>query len=239
MIGDYNGDGKDDVGTWLSNTTRQVYVALAFATGMGQQTVWVDSGSAASDVLGSGDANGDGKKDLIMFECTKGKVMVALADGARFGAPTQWHGFFAVSTFERPLVADVTGDGKADIVTLATSSPTAFGDVYVATSDGRQFVDLSGMPNNSSKWHDFFAIQPSERIQVGDLNGDGKTDFFTFLQAAFRPVLHGALARRLDGAQRAVEVGRRGEGDTAAGRRALRWRRQRGRQGGHHRVRPG
>jgi hypothetical protein len=153
---------------------------------MGPSNVWVDSiGFNSSDVLTSGDANGDGKKDLILFARTQGKVFVALSNGTKFGTPTQWHGFFAVSTYERPQVADVNGDGKADIVTFATDSPTAFGDVYVATSDGTKFVDLNGVPNSSSKWHDFFAIRPTEEVRIGDLNGDGKDDFFTFLPAPF------------------------------------------------------
>ena len=186
VIGDYDGDGKDDIATWLGATTRQVYVAKSLGTGMGPATVWVSSiGFNPSDVLMSGDANGDGKEDLILFARTQGKVYVALSDGASFGNPTQWHGFFAVSTYERPQVADVNGDGKADIVTFATDSPTAFGDVYVATSDGTRFVDLNGVPSSSSKWHDFFAIRPTEEVRIGDLNDDGKDDFFTFLPAPF------------------------------------------------------
>ena len=34
VIGDYDGDGKDDIATWLRETTRQVYVALSYGTGM-------------------------------------------------------------------------------------------------------------------------------------------------------------------------------------------------------------
>jgi hypothetical protein len=68
-----------------------------------------------------------------------------------------------------------------DIATFATDSPTAFGDVYVATSNGSAFVDLAGVPDNSSKWHDWFAIRASEEVRTGDLDGDGRQDFFTFL----------------------------------------------------------
>ena len=185
VIGDYDGDNKDDIATWLGKTSRQVYVAKSLGNGMAAATVWVNSiGSQSTDYLASGDANGDGKDDLIMFARTEGKVYVAISDGTKFGAPTVWHPFFAVSTFERPRVADVNGDGKADIVTFATDSPTAFGDVYVAVSNGTSFRDSNG-GQNSDKWHDFFAIRPTEEIRVGDINADSKTDFFTFLPAPF------------------------------------------------------
>ena len=186
VIGDYDGDGRDDIATWLATTTRQVYVALSRGTAMGPEAEWVSSiGATPSDVLASGDANGDGRSDLVLFARTQGKVYVALSEGNRFTAPTLWHGFFAVSTYERPRVADVTGDRRADIVTFATDSPTAFGDVYVATSDGTKFVGLNGAPNASSKWHDWFAIRPEEQVRVGDLDGDGQDDFFTFLPPPF------------------------------------------------------
>ena len=182
VIGDYDGDGLDDIGTWLSTTTRQVYVALSFGTGMAPASVWLGQiGFNPSDVLLAGDANGDGRDDLVLFARTIGKVYVALSNGAGFGAPTQWHGFFAVSTFERPQVGDLNGDGRADIATFATDSPTAFGDVYVAVSDGTKFGD----GGNSAKWHDFFAIRPSEVVRIGDLDGNGRDDFFTFLPPPF------------------------------------------------------
>ena len=182
VIGDYDNDGKDDIATWLGKTTRQVYVARSTGTGMTTATVWLSGiGFDSSDVPLSGDVNNDGKKDLILFARTQGKVYVALSDGTKFGTPTEWHAFFAVSTYERPRVADVDGDGRADIVTFATDSPTAYGDVYVALSNGTRFVNRSGVANSSDKWHDWFAIRSTEQVRVGDLNGDGKDDFYTFL----------------------------------------------------------
>ena len=181
VIGDYNGDGRDDIATWLGSTTRQVYVATSFGTGMSHENVWLDGiGQHSTDVLFSGDADGDGKKDLIAFARTEGKVYVARSTGTSFRPPEVWHNFFAVSTYERPRVADVDGDGKTDIVTFATNSPAAFGDVYVALSNGQRFGDA----HNSVKWHDWFGIDPNEEVRVGDADNDGKEDFFTFLPPA-------------------------------------------------------
>jgi hypothetical protein len=185
VIGDFTGDGKDDIATWLGKGSRQVYVAPSLGTGMAAATVWVNSiGSSPTDYLAAGDANGDGKDDLILFARTEGKVYVALSNGTQFGVPSVWHPFFAVSTYERPRVADVNGDGKADIVTFATDSPTAFGDVYTALSNGTAFRAANGSPN-SDKWHDFFAVSPTEEVRVGHVDSDSKDDFFTFLPHPF------------------------------------------------------
>ena len=43
VIGDFDGDGKDDIATWLGKTTRQVYVALSLGSGMGKELVWLDA----------------------------------------------------------------------------------------------------------------------------------------------------------------------------------------------------
>jgi hypothetical protein len=46
-------------------------------------------------------------------------------------------------------------------------------------------VDQSGVANSSTKWHDWFAVQPTEQVRIGDLDGDGREDFFTFLPPPF------------------------------------------------------
>jgi hypothetical protein len=196
MVGDFDGDGRTDIVTFTRNSPqalRQVYVALSDGTrfvdrnGLPDNSdVWHEWFAIAPDEsVVIGDYDGDGRDDIATWLPSTQQVYVALSTGTGFAAPVQWHSFFAVSTYERPRVADVDGDGLSDIVTFATDSPTAFGDVYVARSDGTKFVDQNGNANSSTKWHDWFAIRQTEEIRVGDLDGDRRQDFFTFLPPPF------------------------------------------------------
>ncbi len=186
VIGDFNGDGMDDIATWLGKSTRQIYVATSFGAGMNESALWLNRiGDSSDDVLKTGDVNGDGYEDLVLFSRNTGRVYVATSNGSNaFNAIETWHEFFAVSTYERPEVGDVDGDGKDDIITFASDSPTAKGDVYVALSTGREFYDR----HNSDKWNDWFAVESSQRIRVGDINGDRKDDFATFLPPPYNQV---------------------------------------------------
>jgi len=85
VIGDFDGDGRADIATWLATTTRQVYVALSRGDAFGPAAVWAERmGRDAHDVLLAGDVDGDGKADLVCFSPTSGTVAVALSSGSAF-----------------------------------------------------------------------------------------------------------------------------------------------------------
>ncbi len=185
VIGDFNGDFMDDIATWLCKSSRQVYVATSYGSGLNPSVLWLGKiGDNSDDVLKAGDVNADGKCDLILFSRRVGKVYVALSNGDGFESPQVWHSWFAVSIYERPEVGDVDGDGRADIITFCTDSPTSQGSVFVAVSTGSQFGD----GRNSDKWNEWFAVDPAQKIRVGDINGDGMVDFATFLPDPYNQV---------------------------------------------------
>ena len=193
-LGDVNGDGKADLVTFVRSTKTgagagDVYVALSNGRGFTPNpgAKWHDNFCLGQEMCAVGDVNGDGKADLVTFvRSTKpgaaaGDVYVALSNGRAFGPNpgAKWHDWFCLGD-EVCRLADVNGDGKADLVTFVRSTRprSAAGDVYVALSNGHGFG-----PNPGAKWHDWFCLG-DEICQLADVNGDGKADLVAFVRSA-------------------------------------------------------
>ena len=140
---------------------------------------------------------------------TQGNTTCQYGNAPVHVGPQVWHPFFAVDPLETPYVGDFNGDGKTDIITFTRQNPLAFGDVYVAMSNGTQFVDKNGTPGSSDKWHDWFAINSSEQVVIGDYNGDRRT--------TSRPGCRRPRARSTSRSRWATAWARRASGRTVSG----------------------
>jgi hypothetical protein len=177
-VGDFDGDGKDDIVVAAMNSAGTVYVARstgvacldgASPCGFSSSSVWRGH-VLAGEVMRTGDFNGDRKDDLAVF--TKGStadVLVQTSTGSRFNSSSTWHTFFSPNA-EVPFVGDFNADGFDDIVTFTLGSNA---DAWVALSNGRSF-------GASSVWHQFFGLT-GEVLGVADMNGDGMDDIVTFV----------------------------------------------------------
>jgi M6 family metalloprotease-like protein len=170
-VGDFNGDGFDDVVTFLKNSdpnqTGWVYVALNDKSGsLGGTSVWNQYFSIGSEIPMTGDFNGDGRDDVITFLPNAG-VFVALSNGTAFVNSSNWYpsGAFMLSG-ETPLVGDFNGDNRDDIAVRSGS------EVWVSLSNGSAFAAQSMWTGN------FQTGTP----RVGDVNGDGRDDLVCFVQ---------------------------------------------------------
>ncbi|WP_422090048.1 FG-GAP repeat domain-containing protein [Tenacibaculum ovolyticum] len=181
MLGDINGDGKDDIVAFGDNG---IYVSLSNGSAFSSSKKWLNSSYSESNrwrvnqhprMLG--DVNGDGKDDIIAFGDYN--VYVSLSNGSAFSPSKKWlNASYSESNHwrvnENPrMVADVNGDGKDDII--------AFGDydIYVSLSNGNKF-------SSSQKWLQSdlvekkgWKVNKHPRI-VADVNGDNKADIVAF-----------------------------------------------------------
>lgn len=110
-VGDFNGDGKQDLAT-ANGLTDNVSVLLG--DGLGSFAIAANFAAGAAPVaLAVGDLNGDGKQDLAVADSNSANAAVLLGDGAGgFSAPVN----FSVGTTPASVaVGDFDADGKQDL----------------------------------------------------------------------------------------------------------------------------
>ncbi|NOK62758.1 MAG: trypsin-like serine protease [Chloroflexi bacterium AL-W] len=186
LVGDFNGDGNDDVIAFVKSTRSDgaegdVFVSLSDgSTFVGDGVQWDERFCVDDEICKIGDFNGDGNDDIIAFvrsserDNDEGDVYVALSDGSgSFGNGIVWQDFFCIGD-EVCAIGDVNDDGRDDIIAFVRDSQTDDdrGDVYVALSDGERFDDVE-------LWQGDFCFG-EQLCTTGDFNEDGRADVIAF-----------------------------------------------------------
>lgn len=164
LIGDFNGDGRDDVASFAQYSSHKVFVSLSTGTSLAAKTLWKPEFALGTEEAAVGDFNGDGKADLIsLTHNDKRQLHVALSTGASFSANELW---FTLKTAQDGIqvVGDFDGDTKDDVATIQKVT----GEVFVSTSTGKRF-------RVQNQWS-LNALLGAEQIVVGDFNGDKRAD---------------------------------------------------------------
>jgi hypothetical protein len=173
-ISDVNGDGRSDLAVANQNSNTVSVLLNATAPGAAtpsfaaQQTF--DTGAYPRSVTVA-DFNGDGRPDLVLPDQNSNTVSVLLntlapiATTPNFAAQQS----FATGIGPRsPVVADLNGDGKPDLVLINQNSASV--SVLLSTT-------APGAATPSFAAQQTFATGASPRaVAVGDLNGDGRPD---------------------------------------------------------------
>ncbi|MGK7940176.1 MAG: spherulation-specific family 4 protein [Crocosphaera sp.] len=189
QVADVNGDGRADI---IGFGYEGVYVALGQIDGTFGNIQNAHPNFSHDDKEGwtwpsfdkyprqVADVNGDGRADIIGFGYEGVYVALGQIDGtfSGFNIATQnfTHSTGGWTSFDKypRQVADVNGDGRADIVGFGQNQ------VYVALGQANgtfsSYVAVSNQfPFNSQSWG--FNEYP---VQVSDVNGDGRADIINF-----------------------------------------------------------
>jgi hypothetical protein len=163
--GDFNGDGRDDILWRKDDGTVTDWLGLANGGFIGNLGNARNSISAAWQVAGTGDFNGDGRDDILWRNTQTGTVVDWLGQanggfagnaGSANNASASWHIIG---------VGDFNGDGRDDVLWR---------------NDVGRITDWLGKPDGSFAGN---AIYPHQAVsdawtavQIGDFNGDRRDD---------------------------------------------------------------
>ncbi len=139
--------------------------------------------------VATGDVNGDGIEDVIVASGRGGKPIVEVYDGRTLRKLGSFEAYSTTFTGGVSVaVADVNGDGRADIITGAGVGSAA----QVKVFSGTTLFDAQGkIASAPPVIRNFFAFDTSFRggvtVAAGDVNGDGKADIVVGKMAGSTP----------------------------------------------------
>jgi hypothetical protein len=168
-VGDFNADNKTDLAVANSGSHN---VSVLLGNGNGTFQTAVNYGTSTTGTSGvptsvvAGDLNGDGKLDLAVASPWLNDVSVLLGYGnGAFQAPVHYaQDSYLISSLPDTLaVADLNGDGKADLVVANGNA----NHISVLLGNGS-----GAFPNLKS----YAAGARPQSVAIADFNGDGKPD---------------------------------------------------------------
>jgi surface antigen len=183
---DVDGDGKADivgfgpdnvVHTSFSNGDGTFRQSIGSTPGFTKNYGWNTFNDSPRMVA---DVNGDGKADIIGFYSDRIFVSIGNGDGTFKAATSSTPGFtknYGWNTFNDfpRMLADVNGDGKADIVGFGPDNV-----VHTSLSNGDgTFRNSIGSTPGFTKNYGWNTFNDSPRM-LADISGDGKADIVGF-----------------------------------------------------------
>jgi hypothetical protein len=163
VVGDFTGDGKQDIVTSDFIPYGGGAPSISLLAGKGNGTFAAPTIEVASEVanaLAAGDLNGDGKLDLVFASDSGGNTVTALLNkgGGTFATTAS----VAVTVAPTALAAaDFTGNGKQDLVVMGE-----VGDISILLSNGDGTFRAGPTLTDSGPL----------AVTVGDFTGNGKQD---------------------------------------------------------------
>lgn len=146
QTGDFNGDGKDDIVTFSKGSDAKVWIELSngyqFGDKVAPAELWQSFFCGGSEVCDVGDANGDGRDDVLAFlqggypsvPVTYGDVYVGVSQGSQVAGgftSQKWSDYFCIAG-EICDTGYFNSDNRKDIIAFSRGSA---GNVYVGLAN--------------------------------------------------------------------------------------------------------
>lgn len=186
ILADLNGNGSMEI--ILGTRTGEAYVYKGDGTVYLGWPIQMDRYVASS--AAAGDVNNDGVMDVVME--SRNRLYVWNKDGQSLpGFPyAVMDSLIGSNSYSSPVLADLTGDGKLEIVFCSHSDSTnAGGIVYAVKYDG---TNLPGWPNTVPNWIYGAPI-------VADIDGDSELEIIIGEYGASPTPFFNVFAYNLDG----------------------------------------
>jgi hypothetical protein len=170
VLGDFNGDGKQDVASIVQDPSANFWLSVVLSNGDGTfatpiLTSVTFNANGSPDLLAAADVNGDGKCDVVLVHANSVDVLIGDGTG-NFAAAVNYADTISIPA--AVALADANGDSKMDIV-VASASPDGTSNSPVATFLG----DGTGVFGAATTTHYPGAVPSGILV---DVNGDGHLD---------------------------------------------------------------
>ena len=161
-VGDFNGDGLDDV-VARAASTGELVVAVNTGNSSFAAVTWGSLTTITGwDTIVVGDFNGDGLDDVLGRANSDGTFWLAESNGNGF-TNSHWGGLLNSITWSDISVGDFNGDGQDDVASRAP--------------DGTWWASISnGTRLNNAYWGRWSTAVTWSDVSIGDFNGDGLDD---------------------------------------------------------------
>jgi len=190
LVGDFDGDGKQDLFVYNFTDWSMPYFAMLRSTGTGFVGVrrfdrdlpgWGDMKSGDRFLVA--DVDGDGKDDLLVFNGSDFSVaylLVLRSTGSDLQFVRRYDdtlpGWGSMKRNDEFFVANFNRGRRADLY-VSNQADWSVGYLLMLSSNGNGFDYVKRFDDTLPGWG---SMKRNDRFHVGDFNGDGLSDLYVF-----------------------------------------------------------